>query len=535
MGEYNIAVYIRLSQADEETGKKKDESNSIIHQRMLLNNFLDHDAELCRCKRTEFADDGYSGTNTDRPSFQDMISGIRAGNYNLVVVKDFSRFSRDYIETGDYLECIFPFLGVRFISVNDGYDSKDYEGTTGGLDVVLKNIIYTAYSRDLSVKVKTAKKMHRKKGEYIESVPPLGYTRDPKDKHNLIIDEKGAKIVRCIFEMACDGVSINAIAKRLNEEGVITPAKYFAEKHPGTLQKYSSLGQRWSYASVHCILKRYSYTGALVTNKKATLAVGSNKHRLQDESEWIVIKGRFEPIISEEVFEQAQKILLKKRMVEKQTHDYPLRSLVRCGCCGRLMKRRTKGYGYECKYKKDDAKGECAGISYETENDLENVVFRAIRTQIEIYDVKTADRKALNEQKSKAVKETVAELSALEHQADHVREDKLRQYEEYVAGRISKEAYLKKKADGDTRLANIKEKIAENTSKLSNLERRVYASDEDDTVAHFRSQEKLTNEMAKAFIEAVYIHEKAAVEIKWRFADCFSETIKNDEMEVDIQ
>ncbi len=141
MSEPRIAIYIRLSSADEETGKKKDESNSVVNQRSLIHAYLDKHSEFANAVRREFVDDGFSWTNTDRPAFQEMVKQIRDGRFNTCITKDFSRFSRDYIEMGDYLECLFPFLKIRYISINDNYDSADYKGTTGGLDVVLRNIV----------------------------------------------------------------------------------------------------------------------------------------------------------------------------------------------------------------------------------------------------------------------------------------------------------------------------------------------------------------------------------------------------------
>ena len=157
-----IAIYIRLSDADEDTGRKKDESDSVKGQRLLIRQFLDAREEFAGMERMEFVDDGFTGTNTDRPAFQRMMQEIRDGRFAICITKDFSRFSRDYIETGDYLECLFPFLGVRYISVNDHYDSNDYKGTTGGLDVVMRAIVYDAYSKDLSAKVRTGKLQGKK-------------------------------------------------------------------------------------------------------------------------------------------------------------------------------------------------------------------------------------------------------------------------------------------------------------------------------------------------------------------------------------
>ena len=174
--DYTIGIYIRLSMADEDTGNgSKAESDSIGNQRMLINRYLDNHPTLSKYPRLEFADDGYTGTNFHRPQFSAMMEKVRHGEINLICVKDFSRFSRDYIETGNYLECTFPFMGVRFISINDGYDSDDYKGTTGGLEVVMRSIIYAAYSKDLSVKTTTAKIQMMKQGKYVGGYAPYGY------------------------------------------------------------------------------------------------------------------------------------------------------------------------------------------------------------------------------------------------------------------------------------------------------------------------------------------------------------------------
>lgn len=212
-----IGKYIRLSLADRDVMKKenKTESESIAHQRDLIQRYIDSHADLKGCEVREFYDDGYSGTNFNRPAFERLLEQIRKGEVDCVIVKDFSRFGRDYIEMGDYLERIFPYLGVRFISVNDGYDSRDYKGTTGGLDVALKNIVYDFYSKDLSVKVTTAKRAKMKRGEYIGGHVPYGLLRNPDDKHKLINDPEAAAVVREIFEAAIGGMKISDIARML--------------------------------------------------------------------------------------------------------------------------------------------------------------------------------------------------------------------------------------------------------------------------------------------------------------------------------
>lgn len=526
MSDYRIALYIRLSQADEETGKEKDESNSITHQRMLLYKYIKNSLELDGSTMAEFVDDGFSGTNTSRPSFQRMIGEIRSGMYNLVIVKDFSRFSRDYIEAGDYMECVFPFLGVRFISVNDGYDSNNYQGTTGGLDVVMRNIIYAAYSKDLSVKVKTAKEMRRRKGEYIETVPPIGYIKDPNDKHKLIIDEEGADIVRRIFMMAIEGERITAIAKKLNEGGVITPTEYYERKKPGTKQHHSTIEARWSYSSVYVILTRYTYTGAIVTNVRKSGGVGSKKWTKQDRNDWIVLKNKHEPIVTEQEFEQAQKVIFKKKVPKKSAKDYPLKSLVRCGCCGRIARRRSKGYGYTCRYAFDSPDSACAKVSFSTEQHLDNIIFDAIKDQIALADASINKVRAGVRKKDTKIQEIMDTIAEAERQIEHIKNEKLHGYEEYALGNITKERYLKEKSTLDQQLAAIHANIETQKAVIKGLEQDVPDLNRTAERADcFREQETLTNEMAKAFIEAVYIQPDGSIKIKWKFDDIFAENV----------
>lgn len=199
-----LYLYIRLSSADRDM-KHKTESDSIANQRLLLHQYLKNHKEFQFYEVEEFIDDGYSGTNDNRPAFENMIEHLKNGDSKLVICKDFSRFFRDYVEIGDYLERIFPFLGVRFISVNDNYDSNNYIGTTGGIDVVMQSIVYSFYSKDLSQKIKTVMRAKAKKGQYIGSFAPYGYVKDPENKNHLLPDPETAPIVRRIFDMALDG------------------------------------------------------------------------------------------------------------------------------------------------------------------------------------------------------------------------------------------------------------------------------------------------------------------------------------------
>ena len=226
-----ICFYIRLSSADDDL-RYKTESESISNQRALLTQFVKSHPEFAPYEIIEFVDDGFSGTNGNRPSFERMIEYLKDGKAKLVICKDLSRFFRDYVEIGDYLERIFPFLGVRFIAVNDGYDSNDYIGTTGGMDVVMKCIVYGFYSKDLSQKIKTVLKAKAQKGQYIGSYAPYGFLKDPKDKHHLIPDPVAARIVKRIFSLALEMKTTGEIARILNDDHVETPAAHFKRLYP---------------------------------------------------------------------------------------------------------------------------------------------------------------------------------------------------------------------------------------------------------------------------------------------------------------
>ncbi|HEO4253617.1 TPA: recombinase family protein, partial [Streptococcus agalactiae] len=221
-----IALYIRLSVEDM---IKTDESESIINQRAYLNDYLDKNEEFKNFTREEYVDDGYSGTNENRPAFQRMLEDVKKNNIQTIIVKDLSRFMRDYITLGDYLENIFPFLGVRFIAINDGYDSNKEKGNGTDLDIQFKGLLYDFYTKDISEKVKSSMTTLKKQGKFLAWSPPLGYMKDPNDRHKIIVDEETAWIVKKIFKLALDGISSRNIAKILNEEKIPTPSKRKSE------------------------------------------------------------------------------------------------------------------------------------------------------------------------------------------------------------------------------------------------------------------------------------------------------------------
>lgn len=335
-----VAVYIRLSQTDEETGKGKDESNSVGNQRGLINRFLDGREELALLPRMEFVDDGYTGTNMNRPAFKEMIRLIRDGDFNVCITKDFSRFARDYVELGDYIECVFPFLGVRYISVNDGYDSDDYKGTTGGIETAFRGIVYDVYSKDLSSKIKSAKIQSAKKGKRVGGLPCFGYMPDPDRKGHDVIDPYAVPVVRRIFDLALSGSSVTEICNILNRESIMPPGKYRCIKHPGSWpNRFKSLVPLWNHNTVGRILENEIYTGAAVHGRWRAKKIGSSQVVGNPREDRIIVRGMHTPIVSNEEYERVQELIHSGRKMIHHERSYPLKSMLYCGYCNLRLKR----------------------------------------------------------------------------------------------------------------------------------------------------------------------------------------------------
>ncbi len=331
---YSVAIYLRLSKEDEDM---QDESNSIANQRLLLKGYVEENFGQCEWK--EFVDDGFSGTNLRRPGIADLLERGKDGRVNCVIVKDFSRFSRDYIELGSYLEQIFPFLGVRFISVNDKYDSAGRLGNTMELDTSFKGLLYDLYSKDLSVKVKSSLHSRKEKGQYAIGNVPFGYAKARDDRHRLVIAEDEAGIVRKIFALALEGKTSPQIAKQLNQEKVPTPISFKIKKKQTSRTPVGN-SFHWSSSTVWSILKNPSYAGDMVYGKYDKDAVGGKNH-IKPRSEWKAYRDHHEAIIPRDIFDKVQEQKpIKSRKARSKEPGNPLQGKVVCGGCRGAMRLR---------------------------------------------------------------------------------------------------------------------------------------------------------------------------------------------------
>ncbi len=388
--EYRAMAYYRLSKDDKNEDRSKDSegeiSDSILNQRKLVHAYLQNHPGITLVD--EAYDDGYSGTNYDRPGFRSVLEKVQSGSINCVIVKDLSRLGREYIETGKYLEMIFPSFGVRFIAINDDVDS---DHSTAGDDIIIpiKNIMNESYCRELSKKLRNQFRIQRGNGEFLGAFASYGYCKSPNDKHKLVIDEYAAEVVRGIFSMKIKGCSQNIIADFLNREKVLPPAEY--KKSLGMKYKtgfQASTQAKWSAVTINRILNNPIYIGTLVQGKRGTPNYKIKKMRVRNENDWVVVENNHPAIIDPLMFSIVQKMMERDtRRPPKEDVLLPLAGVLFCPDCGRTLQRRTvtKGEQKYCYYvcaTYKDGKG-CSSHSFEQKK-LEETVLHAVTGQIQM-------------------------------------------------------------------------------------------------------------------------------------------------------
>ena len=334
---WNTYGYVRLSREDGD----KEESNSVTGQKDLIRDYLSRHPELRECGMK--VDDGYTGSNFERPAFQEMMADEKAGKDKCIVVKDLSRFGRDHLEAGEYIEKIFPFLGVRFIAINDHYDSLHSNPESDELLIPFKNLINEAYCRDTSIKIRSQLEVKRKRGDFIGSFAVFGYRKDPEDHHKLVVDDYAADVVRDIFKWKLEGISVLDIAGRLNATGIPTPLDYKRSQGMRYNTPFRTKTESvWGAKAVLRILKNPVYTGTLEQGRVTTPSYKVKRIVNKPREEWAVVEGSHEAIIDPADFDIIQKVLALDTRTSTSGEAVELFSgLVFCGECGAAMVRKT--------------------------------------------------------------------------------------------------------------------------------------------------------------------------------------------------
>ena len=459
-----IATYQRISRADGDLGKDgKDKSNSIENQKELIQRYISHKESLQNLPVMDFVDDGYTGSNFDRPGFQKMMDGVRSGEIDTIIVKDLSRFGRDYIGVGEYMEQIFPLLGVRLISVNDNYDSNNYNGATLGMDLVVSNLVNTMYCRDAGKKLRTANRVKWRKGISTASSAPFGYQFDPNKKGSYIIDPPAAKIVRRIFDLAILGLRTREIAMTLNDENAPVPSVYNREhKAYGKETTYTIAPViLWDSTRVWKILTAYVYTGAMVLGKSQRLISGKSISRTVPKGQQYITEGTHEAIVSREEFEKAQLVINNRNKVVMGSVDFPLKGKVRCGNC-----RRAMGYDYKqaspifwCREGQElIGQTKCSSEIFQA-NDIENAVFQALKKELSLLGSLYGDIKKEEQSLKEASRKASRRKTSMEQELKNLKGEKMRMYEEYAAGTLSLDNYRTKNKNMIGRLRRCRIKL----------------------------------------------------------------------------
>ncbi len=530
-----LAFYIRLSQEDISKIKKiKEESASISNQRELLQYTYNSRKDLSCYEVIEFIDDGYSGINFHRPSFQKMIEEVKKGKIQCIMVKDFSRFARNFLDMGEYLEQIFPFLGVRFISVNDHYDSQDNKKDASDWDIVFQNFLYDLYSKDLSKKVKSGKMAKARRGEYMGS-PPIGYIRSKQKKNQLEIEPEGAKIVRFIFDMALQGKKIPQIVMALNQSQLPTPG-VLAEKFKKTdltNRRKNKTVICWEYSMVRKILKNPVYTGAAVNFKREKKTPCSIHTQKKKEEDWVIVPNCHEAIITQEEYERAMEqsrtVKNKRGIKADNPHRTILSGICKCGYCNRTMRYRYRASDFDIFFCATTmyanipiTKTTCDKRYYMVE-EINQVVLKAIKYMGNMAEKKYSAIKFHHYNEGQETESLEQEITHLHQKIFQKKVEKQKYYEMYYMEEIDKEEYLTKKRDYDNIIKAIEEQIViwkKKQIQYSNIEGEDLQTIKN--LSYFAPKTELTREVVEYLIKEIRIYRENRYEIIWNFKNIFN-------------
>lgn len=511
---YKAALYCRLSVDDGNFGG----SVSIETQKILLEQYCkDH-------KITDYkfyCDDGCSGTNFDRPSFKKMLSDIDEGKINLVIVKDLSRFGRNYVEAGMYVQR-FTDSNIRFIAADDNYDSLV---NSDDLLFPIKNVVNEMYARDVSKKTKAAKKAKARDGQFIGSKAPFGYKIDPNDRHHLIVDEPAAQVVKRIFRLASEGVGYNKMAKIFREEKVLTPIAYFNLNNPDYFKSdYWRKEFDWHVTSIRAILNNEVYLGKLVYGKQRNKSMKSKEKVRNPKEDWIVVENCHEPIITQELWDTVHKILNAKHRPAKAGEVQMFAGLLYCSDCGHCLtysqKQRKDGSyhgAYSCWMYKTHGKEYCAS-HYITFYTIYELVLIDIQRNLFQYRKNTDKFKSILSRKYQSDSQKQAEQITLEYEQKQKRCEELdkiisRLYEDNVLGRIGDERYESMSQSYELEQVEIKKALPILKSKIDELKRQSDCADNFiNVIKKYTIIDKLDAAILNELIDKIVVHHKEQAE-----------------------
>ena len=518
MNEQKLLIgYYRLSMEDDSVG----DSNSIINQRKLVRDYISHMPDLEKLPFKEYYDDGYSGSSMERPGIKEVLELAKNNQVQCIVVKDFSRFARNYIEMGTYLEQIFPFLGVRFVSISDRYDSKDYRGKSSDIDVQFKGLVADFYVKDQSVKVKAAVSTRREKGEYCCGSAPYGYRINPENKKELLIVEDEAEVIRRVFELTNQRYSKMDICRLFNEEGIITPLQAMSRRQKSDSQKATSKGLQWTSDMIRKILNDKNYIGCMVYGKTKISDPGTGKEVPIPRNQWKILENHHEPIVSKEEFEKAQS--LQTRYTTKSKFPRGTTTLlshyVKCGNCRRSLTSSSPIHGhtlYSCPYSRGKEDTGCFAGKADSRM-LEFIVLKEIKIYLQQMIDQEQMREEVKQQHENNISLYSGEKEECEKRLEQIKTQNLQRYEEYRNGKITRDQFASAKTQLEKEKQNLQKRIQE-VENLIGDEKEILLKKNIpvDQMIEFMGFEKLTPEVLQKYVKAIYMHDDGRIEMCWK-------------------
>ena len=530
-----LACYLRVSDEDFDLKQNvlKDESTSISAQRRLIHSYIESKPELKQMNIREFLDDGYSGTNFERPAIQEIFQLVSEGRIGAIIVKDMSRFGRNYIETGYYIEQVFPLIGIRFISINDSFDSSEYIGNTPGLEMAFKNVIYDYYSKDLSAKVKSIKKIQQKRGDFVAAKPPYGYIisrgGDARhcDRHKLEVDPKSAQVVKNIFRLTLSGWKPVRIAQWLNELLIPTPAQRLHKLYGfqcGGFTEDQLMSQIWKPVQVSKILQDETMTGATVNNRVQVKGIGSRKFKRQKTEDHVVVRDTHEAIIDRDTFLQAAAIIRNRKTVRtdnRKKNENLFYQKIFCGHCGCRLKHEVHTRHsridaiYYCPHARPSGGGTCNLHSIKDEF-LKEQVLRPLQVQVQLILDKQMPLPKSDKEKFQS------RLRAISRLQEQNKGKVPRLYEEYRTGKISREQFVKQKdaiSSANNELDSERGEIEEKLYTIESAQKKT----ESESLLEITRLKTLTQNAVDLFVSKVVVNSPDSIEITWKSKDLFDE------------
>ena len=516
--DFNVGIYIRLSQEDKDK-KYESDSESVINQKELLRSYVkNNNFNLYG----EYVDDGYSGTNFDRPGFQKMLEDIKQKKINCVVVKDLSRFGRDHVMTGYYIETFFPENNIRFISILESYDSFKNQASNDSSTFIIACNDY--YSKQNSIKIRNVLNDKRKNGKFIGSQPCYGYMRDPLDKGHLIPNPETAPIVKKIFKWRAEGIGPTEIATRLNDMNVFTPAGYKKTNYSSRLIDRDS----WNISTVKKILSNRIYTGDMVQHTQTKVNYKSKKKITLDESLWVIVEDTHEPLVDKETFKYIKSLGKRKTRNYNLKTERPKRILegkIFCKECGNRLsvyyRKKLDYWSINCnRYSRDPKRGRCSSHFYPYDY-LEEQILERFNNSVSTF-IKELDVEELNNEVQKNVHRETEDIDKkmndLSKEKDQIMNKLSTLYSDRCNNIISAELYKELSIESETKLKKINNIIEEKKIKKKNIKNKAnILPDYTKKIKELLDLKKPKKELINTLIDKIVIDENRNINIIFKY------------------